>query len=127
MTPGEMIAQYNKIKATRLILEAEQKAAIQPYKEAEETIELALLEYLNANGLNNFNSPDGTAYKTTHTNVKLVDRATFLNHVKEADDFDFFTNSLAKEHVKEYVEQFKKPPPGVEVTETIVVNVRKGK
>jgi hypothetical protein len=125
MTPAELISQYNKIRASRLIIEAEQKALISPYKEAEETIELALLEMLNQNGLQNFKCEEGTAYKTTHTNTKLVDRNAFLDFVAQSLDFDFFTNSLAKEHVKEYVEKNRHPPPGVEVTETIVVNIRK--
>ena len=127
MTPGEMISQYNKIRATRLIMEAEHKSAIIPYKEAEEAIENALLEYLNTNGLQNLNCPDGTAYKSTQTFTKLTDRNALLQHCQETGNFDFFTNALSKETVKEYVSDHKKPPPGVEVTELIVVNVRKGK
>ena len=126
MTPGDLISQYNKIKATRLIIEAEHKAAVQPYKQAEEDIENALLDWLNANGLQNFKSPDGTAYKTTHVNTKLVDRQALIQHCVETNNFDIFTNSLTKEVVKQYVEDFKKTPPGVEVSNIIVVNVRKG-
>ena len=122
-----MIAQYNKIKATRLILEAEHEAAISPYKEAEEAIENALLEYLNQNGLQNLNCPDGTAYKTTQTFTKLTDRAALLQHCQETGNYDYFTNALAKETVKEFVASHKHPPPGVELTEQIVVNIRKGK
>lgn len=127
MTPGDMISQYNKIRQTRLIMEAEHKAAISPYKEAEEAIENALLEYLNENGLQNLNCPDGTAYKTTQTFTKLTDRAALLQHCQETGNFDYFTNSLSKETVKEFLASHKSPPPGVEVTEQIVVNIRKGK
>ena len=127
MTPGDMISQYNKIKATRLILEAEHKAAIAPYKEAEETIENALLEYLNSNGLQNLNCPDGTAYKTTQTFTKLTDRVALLQHCQETGNYDYFTNALAKETVKEFVATHKHLPPGVELTERITVNIRKGK
>jgi hypothetical protein len=125
MTPGELISRYNALRKTRLIIEAEQKAALAPYKEAEESIELELLAQLNAAGVDNFKSPDGTAYKTTHTNTKLVDRRALIEHCKSSGNFDYFTNSLAKEEVKGYVEKFKRPPPGVEVNEFIVVNVRK--
>ena len=127
MNPAELIAQHQKIKATRLVMEAEHKAAITPYKEAEEAIENALLEYLNQNGLQNLNCPDGTAYKSTQTWVKLTDRQALLQHCKETGNFDYFTNAVSKEEVKAFIEEHKRPPPGVGVTEEIVVNIRKGK
>ncbi len=126
MTPADMISQYVKIRQTRLIMEAEHKAAISPYKEAEEALENALLEYLNANGLQNLNCPDGTAYKTTQTFTKLTDRQALLQHCNEIGSFDYFTNALSKEVVKDFVAKHKRPPPGVEITEQITVNVRKG-
>lgn len=124
-TPGELISQYNKIKATRLEMEAEAKAAVAPYKEAEEAIENMLLKMLNDNGVDNFKSPEGTAYKATQTWAKMTDRAALVQHVRDTGEFDYFTNSLSKEVVKAYVDKHKSPPPGVEVTYEIVVNVRK--
>ncbi len=125
MTPGELISQYNAIRDTMLIIEAEHERELEPYTDAKKAIELELLAQLNAAGVDNFKSPDGTAYKTTHTNTKLVDRQALLEHCKSSGNFDYFTNALAKEEVKGYIEKFKRPPPGVEFNEFIVVKVRK--
>lgn len=125
MTPGELIERYNGIRRTRLIIEGEHEEALAPYKEAEKAIALALLEHLNENNLQNVKSEHGTAYKVTHVNTKLVDRAALIRHCVAKENFDFFTNLLAKETVKAFVEENKAPPPGVEVNYSIEVNIRK--
>lgn len=126
MTPAELIEQYVKLRATKASIVAEHEAALKPYSEALETIELALLDWLNVNGLDNFKSPHGTAFKKNNIGVKLVDREALIDFVKETDDFGIFTNNLTKEYVKEYLEKNSRPPPGVEVSPFTVVNVRKG-
>ena len=125
MTPAELIKRYQEIKRTKDIMDTEYKESIKPYSEALEAIELSLLEYLNANGLQNLKTETGTAYKVTHVNTKMVDRQKLVAFVKETDNFDLFTNSLTKEAVKAYVETHKEPPPGVEVTTYLECNIRK--
>lgn len=125
MTPGQMIERYLQLRNTKLSLVAEHEVQLKPYNEALETLELALLDWLNQNGLDNFKSPHGTAFKKIHTGVKMFDRESLIDFVRETDDFGVFTNNLTKEWVKDYVETHKTAPPGVEVSTFTVVNVRK--
>lgn len=125
MTPADLIKRYVEIRATKTLMVAEQAAELKPYNEALETIELALLDALNSNGLDNIKSPYGTAYKSTLVNTKMTDRQALIADCKARDNFDVFTNSLTKEVVKAYLEENKQAPPGVEISTFTTVNVRK--
>ena len=125
MTPAQLIKRHQEIKRTKELMETEYKESVAPYTEALDAIELSIMEYLNANGLQNFKSPDGTAYKKSHVQCKMVDRQALVAYVRASDNFDIFTNSLTKDAVQAYVEANKAAPPGVEVTTVQVVNIRK--
>lgn len=124
-TPEEVVKRHQEVKRARLALQAEHKAEEQEYTDAEGALELWLLDFLNSNGLDNLKTSYGTAYKTSHVNTKLLDRQALIEYVKASDNFDIFTNALTKETVKAYLEANKCAPPGVEITTTAVVNVRK--
>lgn len=125
MTPDQVVKRHQEVKRARLALQAEHKAEEKEYVEAEEALELWLLDFLNSNGLDNIKTEHGTAYKTSHVQTKLVDRQALIEYVKKSDNFDIFTNSLTKEIVKDYLEANKKAPPGVEISTVAVVNIRK--
>jgi len=125
MTPADLIQRYVELRATKTLIVAAQSAQLKPYSEAMETIELALLDYLNQNGLDNLKSPFGTAYRSTVVNTKMIDRQALVADCKARDNFDVFTNSLTKEVVKAYLEEYKQAPPGVEISTFATVNVRK--
>ncbi len=125
MTPGDVVKRHQEVKRARLALQAEQAAELREYTEAEDALELWLLDFLVSNGLDNIKTSHGTAYKTSHVNTKLIDRQALIEYVKESGNYDIFTNALTKETVKTYLEVNKKAPPGVEITTATVVNVRK--
>jgi len=125
MTPADLIKRYVELRNEKNLLTAEMEAAIKPYSEALEAIELALLDWLNVNGLDNFKSPHGTAFKKAGIGTKMVDREKLINFVRETGNFDVFTNNLTKEWVKAYVAEHGAAPPGVEVSTFHVLNVRK--
>jgi hypothetical protein len=124
-TPAEMIEQYVKLRNTKNLIEAEQKEALKPYAEALESIELALLDYLNEAGIDNVKSKYGTAFKKATMTAKMADRQAVIAYCKETNNFDLFTNNLTKETVKEYLEANGTAPPGVEIFQFTVVQVRK--
>lgn len=125
MKPAELIKKYVELRDTKAAMKAEQEAAMKPYTEALETIEIALLDYLNEAGAENVKTEYGTAFKKQSLTTKMVDRQALVDSCVERNNFDCFTNNLSKEAVKQYIEDFKMAPPGVEVTHFTTVNVRR--
>jgi hypothetical protein len=126
-TIGEKIERYLAIRAKKKALDDAHDATTKPYSLAMETLENDFLDEMNKQNLQNLKgSNGGVAYKTTIMQCTMEDRSALVRHVmSDPAAFDVFTNSLAKDFVKTFVEEHKEPPPGVKVTYLTKVNVRK--
>ena len=100
---------------------------MKPYDAAMTALEGAMHKLLNETHQDNAKPEYGPAYKVTNMHVRMSDRATFLKFVKNSDDgLEFFTNAVAKEKIKDYLDgSAGAPPPGIEVTYIESVNFRK--
>lgn len=126
-TIGDKIERYLAIRAKKKALDDAHDAAIKPYAQALEVLENDFLAAMNAQGVQNIKgSNGGLAYKTTVMQCTMEDRSALIRHVmSDPSAFDLFTNSLAKDAVKTFVEEHNEPPPGVKVNYITKVNVRK--
>lgn len=129
MTPGDLISQYLKMRGYLEGEEAKHSERMKPYHDGMLAIEGALLDHLNKNDLQNVKAKDvGTAFKTTLFHAKVADRQSFLSYVVENWENGteaFLTNAVSKEAVKEHIEKYQTPPPGVDIAHTTKVNIRK--
>lgn len=128
-TPAELVASHFKLKAD---LEAIQKVCSEkckPYQVKLEEVHNSLLALLNSQGLDSFSTDDGTAYKSTLLNVKVVDKNRFVDEC--LDNWDTFGAdallvSAQKDAVKTYMEEHQGlAPPGIETSFFTRVNVRR--
>lgn len=146
-TPASLVERWNSLKAH---LAAQTKAFsdyCKPFRDEQEQIEGKLLDFLNTNKLNNIKTEAGTAYKSTLTQPKIVDRDKYLDVC--LDNWDDFGNELLQigapqiaafelymERRKVWLEAYVKEngqlpddpsvtPPGTEVNYFTRVNIRK--
>lgn len=130
MNTGQLIEQYIKLRDYIAVLNAEQEAKIAPYKTAMTTIENALLAEMNDLGPDTQNikvKGIGTAFKKKWTSATMGDRPTCMAFV--ADDFDkrneMLTNAITKKWVEEWIETNGAPPPGVNFSQGVQINIRR--
>lgn len=145
-TPESMIARHQQIKAH---LEQQTKAFAEyckTYKEEQASIEAWLLNFLNETKQNSAKTDAGTAYKSTLTQPKVMEREKFLDWVladwdsrgamlqigaPQVGEIEAHIDRRKKEieaHVAEHGGLPEDPsvtPPGTAVTYFTRLNIRK--
>lgn len=126
MTNDDIIARGLAIRAEITVIKARHTAELIEYETALETIENYLLDAMIQRRETNIKTSKGTAYQAESLRVSMEDRDALLTHAIEEGDYGFFTNHVAKEHVKEYMETHQGlAPPGVKVERSVVCHLRK--
>jgi hypothetical protein len=126
ITDAQLVEKYLALKAKVASMTEAFDAQVKPYKDGMAMIENALLALLNERGADNTKTENGTAYKSTLLNVKVVDQAAFLKFCTEqGGSVEMLNIGALKEPVKEWIEETGNPPPGVETSQFVRVNVRR--
>ena len=121
---GQLIERHTELKN---FVEAEQEkfdAEMKPFKEAMKTIANTVLGELNAQGVQNFKSEEGTAFKRTTFKAKVADRDRFLPFVAQGN-WEFVSNSIPLEPVEEFYQKHGSFPPGIDVEQTVSCVIRR--
>lgn len=114
----------------------DRKAAIKRAAEAEEALvqakmdklEAWLLKNMDALGTSQLKSPDGygTAYIRTQVKASCTDWGIFHEFIVQNNRPDFMEKRVSATAVKEYVEEHKALPPGINIYQERVVTVNRG-
>jgi hypothetical protein len=99
-----------------------------PFKEKIAANEAQLLSMANEQGIESIRTDSGTAYKSTITTYKVVDRGAFFDCV--AENWEGFGNNMLqlgviKEGIRDYVEEHKTLPPGITQDQFVRLNIRR--
>jgi hypothetical protein len=128
ISDAQLVEQYLKLKAYAAVLIEGHKAELKPYHDGMEIIENAFLARLNERGADNTKTEHGTAYKSRLMNVKVVDRNAVLKFCMDnwsTIGSDLLQVGATKDAVKQWIESKGEPPPGIEVSHYININIRK--
>lgn len=101
-----------------------------PHKKRMDEIKATLLGMMTEQKLNSMPTDVGTAYISTITTPKVIDRDKYLDWINE--NWETFGNEMLqvgapqKDSIKTYLEENKnQPPPGIEVNYFNRVNIRR--
>ena len=126
ITDAQLVEKYLQLKSKVASMSEVFDAQVKPYKDGMATIENALLALLNERGADNTKTENGTAYKSTLLNVKVIDQAAFLKFCTEqGGSAEMMDIKALKDPVKDWIEETGNPPPGVETSQFVRVNVRR--
>ena len=126
ITDAQLVEKYLALKAKVASMSEVFDAQVKPYKDGMATIENALLALLNERGADNTKTENGTAYKSTLLNVKVIDQAAFLKFCTEqGGSAEMMDIKALKDPVKDWIEETGNPPPGVETSQFTRVNIRR--
>lgn len=109
---------------------AERKAAYQADDEGDRTkqdkIEIEFLRRFGDRGIDNVSARDvGTAYKSTRSSATVGDWDSFLEHVQSNDAWELLERRVSKAAVEQFKSVNDDLPPGVNWSETQVINFRR--
>lgn len=152
VTPALIIERYLEVRECKKVEKAAFTKREVELDNALDAMENYLLAEMNKRGETHIKTDKGTAFKAPQTRVQLVDRDKLITEYLGDGILDvlaaflgpgydlaiaralmdslklrltIFTNSVSKETCVAFVEANKAPPPGVEITNSVVVNVRK--
>ena len=115
---------YVKLRNQKKEIEKRHKEELAPLNEAMKKLEAFMLAGLNEQGLENFGAAGATVYKSTRSNVKTECWEDFFEFVKQNEAWEFLTRKPVASLVKDYLEEYKRLPPGVSISSEVVIGVR---
>lgn len=122
---AQLIRKYIECRNSIALLNDQHEKKIRPYREGMELIEGLLAEDINRLEGQSIKTKDGTAYRSTTTSFRVADRVAWLDWVIHNNHRDMLTTNVAKEAVKEYVDNNGgKLPPGLNMTTVYKILVR---
>lgn len=126
LNKAEVVATYIKLRDRRAKRKAEYEAADAADKEKQEKIEAYLLKEFNESGIDSIKTEFGTAYKSTRTSATVADwDAFFTQYVVPNQAWEMLERRVNKTAVEQFKAANEDLPPGINWSETQVVNIRR--
>lgn len=124
----KLIADVIRLKDKLALANEQFEQFVKPWKTAIQEAENKLLAMLNEQRLESIRGDAGTAYKSTITSYKIVERDKVLDLIM--DNWDAFGNEMLmfnvqKDAVRRYVEENGKLPDGLTSDSFVRLNIRR--
>lgn len=121
----QVIAAYMKLRANKDAIEGEVKTKVADIKAKMEKLEAWIKSQADEQGVTSFKTKHGTAFLTTTDYANVADWDAVLDFIKTNDAFEMLEKRVSKTAVRNYVENDKYVPPGVNYGTKLEVNIRK--
>lgn len=126
MKLSEAVSLYIKLRDQKAQMKADFDAQVAPLQEKMDKLEAKLLEVFNQTGMDSVKTEFGTAYATVRTSASIADRDVFMDFVKANEEWALLEVRVSKTAVEQYRSaNDDELPPGVNVREERVVNIRR--
>jgi hypothetical protein len=120
-------AQYVQLRDEIKRIKEANEEKLAPYKEALETLNTWLLDYLNNTGAKHIATESGTIYRIIRISASLADADVFWKFVLENSAWSLIDRRANVTGVQEYATKEGKLPPGVNLNQYSEAGVRRGK
>ena len=126
MKLSEAVSLYIQLRDKKAQMKAEFDALVAPVQEKMDKLEAKLLDVFNQTGMDSVKTEFGTAYATTRSSASVADRDTFMDFVKANEEWALLEVRVSKTAVEQYRSaNDDELPPGVNIREERVVNIRR--
>ena len=120
-----LVEKYVQLRDKKAELDKAHKEKMAKFNDAMKELESRMLDHLNETGVESARTPNGTAYRSVRSNVKVEDRDAFLQFVKDNGEWEFLESRANKPAVESYLEDQQELPPGLSINRQHVVNIRR--
>jgi hypothetical protein len=121
----QVIAAYMTLRSQKDSIEAATKEKVSGIKAKMEKLEAWIKTQADAQGVTSFKTKHGTAFLTTTDYANVADWDVVLEFIQSKGAFEMLEKRVSKTAVRNYVENDKFVPPGVNYGTKLEVNVRK--
>jgi hypothetical protein len=125
MKLDELVQAYIDLRNKKSQLKAQYEAKVAKYERTQDLIEASMLQKFEQMGVDSVKTPMGTAYAQTRASASVGDWDTFIGFVKEHDAYEMIERRVSKAAIEQYKAVHADLPPGVNFSETRVINFRK--
>ena len=126
MKLSDAVSLYIQLRDQKSQMKADFEASVAPLQEKMDKLEAKLLEVFNKTGMDSVKTEFGTAYATVRTSASIADRDSFMDFVKANEEWALLEVRVSKTAVEQYRSaNDDELPPGINVREERVVNVRR--
>lgn len=126
MKLSEAVAIYIKLRDQKAQMKADYEAQVAPIQDKMDKLEGKLLDVFNQTGMDSVKTEFGTAYATVRTTASIADRDAFMEFVKAKEEWSLLEVRVAKTAVEQFrASNDDELPPGVNIREERVVNIRR--
>lgn len=126
MKLSEAVSLYIQMRDKKAQMKADFEASVAPLQEKMDKLEAKLLDVFNKTGMDSVKTEFGTAYATTRTTASVADREAFMEYVKANEEWALLEVRTSKTAVEQYrAANDNELPPGVNLREERVVNIRR--
>lgn len=95
-------------------------------KDKQDKIEIEFLKRFNERGIDNVSSKGvGTAYRSVRSSASVADKTAFMEHIKENEAWELLEIRANKSSVLQFRDENEDLPPGVNWSETQIINFRR--
>lgn len=119
------IEQYIKLRDKIKDLDEAHKEAMKPYRDMLDKLNGVMLNHLNQIGGDSVSASSGTVYRTTKRSASLEDGDAFMRHVIEKEAWELLDRKANVSAVEAFMTENGVLPPGVKMSSTQVVGVRR--
>jgi hypothetical protein len=125
MKMDSLVETYIKVREKKSRLKAAYDAEVKQYDELQDKIEALLLAKFGELGVDSVKTENGTAYTSVRSSASIADWDTFWAFVKEHGAYEMIERRVSKAAVEQYKSANDDLPPGLNWSETRVVNFRR--
>lgn len=126
MKLSDAVAIYIKLRDQKAQMKADFEAQVAPIQDKMDKLEGKLLEVFNQTGMDSVKTEFGTAYATVRTTASIADRDAFMEFVKAKEEWSLLEVRVSKTAVEQFrASNDDELPPGVNIREERVVNIRR--
>lgn len=126
MKVDEIVEKYIKLRDKKASIKAEYDDKIAEYDKVLDGLEALLLNTFNETGIDSVKTTAGTAFVATRTSASVADWEAYFNgYVLPNQAWEMLERRANKTAIEQYKSANDELPPGINWTETRVVNVRR--
>ncbi len=125
MKLSELVAKYVELRDRKSLYKGEYEAKVAKVEELMGKIEAKLLEVFATTGLESVKTEAGTAYASVRTSASVADKESFLDFVRTKEEWSLLDVRASKLAVEQYIAANEDIPPGVNLRQERVLNVRR--
>lgn len=124
----EVMSRRFELAEEIAIIQGKHKAELEPHHEEMALCETFIKDTMNTGNLQNVKTTSGhMAYFSTKDSCAVRDFDAVVAHILEHNAFNLLNKAVNKTAVKEYIDENKVPPPGVEYSTYRDLNWKRGK